>query len=533
MTQGKHNTTETLKKWYNFRLAIVAEGIVAGALAGIVVVFYRFALEKALGFAKYMYSLQLEKIWLIPIWFVLLICGGLLVGFLLKKEPMVSGSGIPQVEGILHNKLDMSWWRVMLGKLAGGIICIGAGLSLGREGPSIQIGAAAGQGFSKLFKRVRLEEKFMITCGASAGLSAAFNAPLAGAMFALEELHKNFSPIVMVSSLAASLTADFVSKEFFGMKPVFNFRQLNPIPLDKYLLLILLGILVGLLGILFNKSIFKAQDIYAALKMPQQAKPVIPFVLAGIVGLFLPEVLGGGHELINSLAVTDFSLKMLALLIAVKFLFTMASFGSSAPGGIFLPLLALGALFGALYGSLLQDVFGLNGNFAANFAILGMAGYFSAIVKAPITGCILITEMTGSFSHLLSVGLVCLVAYMTADVLNSRPIYEALLERLLNKGKWKPETGKEKKAVIETAVCMGSLLDGKRIREMDWPARCLVVGIKRGDTEFIPNGDTKIAAGDYLIILADEADAREIRECLAEAGGNCLLEGNRNRQAES
>lgn len=521
--QGRSSTVETLNKWYNFRLAIIAEGVIVGAFAGIIVVLYRFALEKALGFAKYMYSMQHEEIWLIPIWFVVLIIGGLIVGFLVKKEPMISGSGIPQVEGVLHRKLNMNWWKVIAGKFVGGVICIGAGLSLGREGPSIQIGAAAGQGFSRLFKRIKLEEKFMITCGASAGLSAAFNAPLAGTVFALEEVHKNFSPVVMISSLAASLTADFVSKEFFGMKPVFNFRQVNPIPLDKYLLLILLGILTGLLGIVFNKAILKTQDIYSGLKrIPQQIKPVIPFLMAGILGLFLPDVLGGGHELINSVAVTDFSFQILALLIIVKFLFTLASYGSSAPGGIFLPLLVLGALIGVLYGDLLNGIFGLNRGFAVNFAILGMAGYFSAIVKAPITGCILITEMTGSFSHLLSVGLVCMTAYIVADVLNSKPIYEVLLERMLNNGNGKFKVEGETKVIIETAVCMGSILDGKKIKEIELPPHCLIVGIKRGETELIPNGDTKMLAGDYLIVLSDEVNAPDIRECLSEAGEKCL-----------
>jgi H+/Cl- antiporter ClcA len=515
----KNNTNNTLTKWHDFKLKIIIEGIIVGAFAGLLIVLYRYLLEKALFFSKYMYSLQIKNHWLIPIWFTFLISGGLLVGIIVKKEPMISGSGIPQVEGVLLRKLNMNWWKVILGKFLGGVLSICAGLSLGREGPSIQIGAAVGQGISRIFKRIKLEEKFLITCGASAGLSAAFNAPFAGVIFALEEIHKNFSPIVMTSALAASLTADFISKEFFGLKPVFDFKKINPMPLNNYIYIVLLGIIAGLLGIIFNKVLYKTQDIYINQKwLPAQCRPIIAFLTAGIVGLFLPEVLGGGHELISLIVNTPLTLKLLLLILIVKFLFTMISYGSSAPGGIFLPLLVIGALIGIIYGNIINSTFGFSKEYLPNLVILGMAGYFSAIVKAPITGCILITEMTGSFSHLLSVGLVCITSYITVDILNSKPVYEVLLERFLNKGSSKFQGRNLTKVIIETAVYMGSMLDGKRIKDVKWPHQCLVVGIKRGEKEIIPDGDTNILAGDYLIVLSNEDEAADIRESLSEAG---------------
>ena len=521
----KNDTINTLRKWHDFRLKIIIEGMIVGLFAGILVVCYRYLLQKSFEFSQNMYSFQLKHYWMIPIWFIGLIIGGWFVGKLVKKEPMISGSGIPQIEGILSDKLYMNWWKVILGKFLGGIICIGAGLSLGREGPSIQMGAAAGQGFSRLFKRVKLEEKHLITCGASAGLAAAFNAPISGLIFALEEVHKNFSPVVMSSALAASLTADYISKEFFGLKPVFNFKQINPIPLDKYVFLIVLGIIVGLLGIVFNKALLKTQDIYTKLKwLPSEAKIIVAFIIAGILGLVLPEVLGGGHELISLIVNTPFSIRVLLLILFVKFLFTMVSYGSSAPGGIFLPLLAIGALIGAVYGKAINYLFGFSQDYVVNFVILAMAGYFTAIVKAPITGCILITEMTGSFSHLLSVGLVCLTAYIVVYALNSKPIYEALLERILNKGSIQIKDGKDTKVIIETPILMGSMLDGKKIKEFKWPSYCLVVGIKRGETEIIPNGDTKMQSGDYLVVLSNEKNAAKIRECLSKAGESVYLQ---------
>lgn len=215
-----------MSHWHNFRLKIIVEGVIVGFFAGLVATFYRFLLEGAINFSRYMYSLQLKNTWMIPLWVLLLIVMGYVVGLIVKKDPMTSGSGIPQVEGILVGKLNMNWLSVVAGKFIEGVLCIGAGLSLGREGPSIQIGAAVGQGVSKIFKRIKIEEKLLITSGASAGLSAAFSAPLAGAIFALEEVHKSFSPIVMTSALAASITSAFISKHFFGLSPIFNFQHL-------------------------------------------------------------------------------------------------------------------------------------------------------------------------------------------------------------------------------------------------------------------------------------------------------------------
>ncbi|WPC41554.1 H(+)/Cl(-) exchange transporter ClcA [Clostridium sp. JS66] len=513
-----NNTKNILYKWNNFKLKIILEGIIVGFFSGLLIVSYRYALEKALSFAKYVYALQLKNIFLIPIWVIILVIGGWIVGIIMKKEPMASGSGIPQVEGIVAGKLAMNWWKVILAKFLGGVICIGAGLSLGREGPSVQMGAAVGQGVGRIFKRIKVEEKFLITSGASAGLAAAFNAPLAGVIFALEEVHKNFSPIVMTTALAASITSDFVCKNFFGLKPVFDFKNLKPIPLNNYFYIIILGMVLGIFGVAFNKCIFKSQELYAKQKwLSPEARPIIAFIISGVVGLTLPEVLGGGHEIIGSLVNYSFPLKVLLILLIVKFFFTMVSFGCGAPGGIFLPLLVIGGLIGISYGDLIKVLFGFNQIYINNLIILGMAGYFAATVKSPITGCVLITEMTGSFSHLLSLSLVCLTAYVTADIMKSKPIYEVLLKKFLNKNISEFQGEEGNKEIIEIAVCMGSTLDGKKIKEVKWPDQCLLVSVKRGAEETIPKGNTSICVGDYLVVLANEKDIDYVKEHL------CLL----------
>lgn len=521
----KNDTLNILSHWQNFRIKVLIEGIIVGFFAGLLIVLYRIVLEKAEEFRNYIFSLDISRYKLIPIWFLVLIVSAYIVGRLIKSEPLISGSGIPQVEGILIGKIRMNWLPVIIKKFIGGVISIGAGLSLGREGPSIQLGAAVGQGISRIFKRIKFEEKYLITSGASAGLAAAFNAPLAGVMFALEEVHKHFSPIILLSAMSASLTADFVSKHFFGLKPVFSFHNVTALPLDKYGYIILLGIIVGVFGVLYNYTLLKTQYIYGKQKwLPIKYRPMIPFLASGVLILLLPQVLGGGHSLIDSLNNGNFTVKMLLVILIFKFLFSMVSYGSGAPGGIFFPLLVLGALTGAIYGNLIVHLTGLDPKFISNFIMLAMAGYFTAIVRAPITGSILITEMTGSFSNLLSLTVISLVAYVVADLLKSEPIYESLLERLLkNNGQYEFDGQSNNKVLLEIPVCLASAMDGKKIKELKLPNHCLLVGVRRGEKEIIPKGNTSIRSGDCLIVLVDEYNAADTNEELLEMSRNTDL----------
>ncbi|HPE66791.1 MAG TPA: chloride channel protein, partial [Synergistales bacterium] len=199
------------------------------------------------------------------------------------------------------------------------------------------------------------------------------------------------------------------------------------------------------------------------------------------------------------------------LLFVGKLLFTALCFGSGAAGGIFLPMLAVGASLGAFYGTVAVQVYGLDQALVLNFLIVGMAGFFSAVVRAPITGIVLITEMTGSFTHLLSVSAVAVTAYVVADLLRARPIYDSLLLRMLRKCDTCEESGK---VLLEGTVSPESPIDGKRVRDARLPAGCLLVSIDRAGEEILPNGETVIAAGDKIVALVDGRRARRVRETL-------------------
>lgn len=411
---------------------LITEGLCVGLIGGFIVLLYRVALTFAGNWLIKILSYIKGNPFRCAVWFLILMALAWIVGRLVKWEPMISGSGIPQVEGEVSGRLSQNWKRVLPAKFAGGFLCMLGGLSLGREGPSIQLGAMAGQGISRALGRGKREEKFLMTCGASAGLSAAFHAPLAGMMFAVEEIHKTFSIPILLPVMTASVTADYIASHILGLDPVFHFQITEYLPQNYYWFLILLGILVGVSGVFYNWGMLKAQELYRKIPfLKETGRLLIAFLTAGVLGLVMPSVLGSGSGLIVSLTKGEMVLGMVVLTLVVKFLFSAVSFGSGAPGGIFFPLLILGALLGAVFAMTGAEFFGLDPVYINNFVLLGMTGFFTAIVRAPLTGIILLFEMSGSISQMLSLSIVSVTAYIVATLMRSEPIYDSLLKRIL------------------------------------------------------------------------------------------------------
>jgi H+/Cl- antiporter ClcA len=282
-----------------------------------------------------------------------------------------------------------------------------------------------------VFKRPSRDRHTLLSAAAAAGLSAAFSAPFAGVLFALEELQPTFNPIYIACVLGASMAADAVASIFFGFTPVFDFRQITVLPLKYIGYEILLGILCGLLGVLFKKLLYWFQDFYEALHIPVVLRPVLPLLVSIALGLTLYDVTGGGHQLIEKLSVEHLGLGLIAALLIGKLLFTTLAYGSGTAGGIFLPLLACGALTGEALGEALSVLGLIPPERVFNFLILGMAAFFASVVKAPLTGMALILEMAGNFNNLGGLALVCLGSFVTADLLGSEPVYTVLLQRML------------------------------------------------------------------------------------------------------
>lgn len=440
MNKKTDNLLELLVDKKRFSLRLLLEGLAVGLGAGISISIFRYLLAGSEILRPVIYHNLRDALadgqWQ---WLALYILSFIIIAYLLKlivaREPMCTGSGIPQIKGILQGDMSMRWFSVLWSKIIGGVLAIGAGMSLGREGPSVQIGACVGQGLSQTSRRTRFESRILMTAGAGAGLAAAFNAPLAGVIFGLEEMQKTISPALLLTGITASITAATVTEVVFGMSPVFSMGYLLPLPLNLFDVLVAAGIVIGLLGRLFNIALAYSLNTYSRLGLSGMKKPLVPLVLAGILGFVLPEILGGGNLLVDSLVVTDYTIGFLCFLFVGKFLFTMICFGSGVPGGIFLPMLVLGAAGGAVLAKLLVLAGLLPAMYYADIIVFGMAAYFSSVVKSPVTGSILILEMTGSFQHMLALLVVSLTAYVISDLTGGRPVYDELLDRALGKSK--------------------------------------------------------------------------------------------------
>ncbi|MBR1760176.1 MAG: ClC family H(+)/Cl(-) exchange transporter [Schwartzia sp.] len=500
-----------------FRLRLFCEGIMVGVGVGVVISLFRWILELTEIYRPTLFDWLMTEA---PLGFAG--WGALLVGIawalarFLAAEPLISGSGIPQVKGILLGRVRMNAQRVLALKFVGGVLAIGAGLSLGREGPSVQLGACVGQWFSRLRMRPRSEERFLLTAGSGAGLAAAFNAPLAGVIFCLEELTKSFSPLVLMATVAASVSAATVAGSALGLAPVFHIGALPEMSIAQYAWLFPLGVFAGALGVLFNRVLVFSLDAYQTFSLRGAAKFFLPLFLSFVFAFCLPEILGGGSPLVDTLIRENFGISFLLLLLTAKFAFTMLCFGSGAPGGIFLPMLVLGALSGAVFakGALFTGLF--DETLAAGFVVYGMAAYFAAVVKSPITGSVLIMEMTGSFHHMLALIFVSMTAFLTADVLRGAPVYEMLLERSLRAKAAVRQVMAHHRTITEFVVGEGSSLDGVKIADVRWPDACLLVQVRRGESELVPTGSLVLQSGDFVYALADDGDIAELEDLATE-----------------
>lgn len=504
--------------------------ILVGVLTGIAVSIYRYGLVIAGKIREHYFEgsmLEQPKKFFI-IWLVF-IGIGIIVGFLSRKFPVTGGSGIPQVKALILKKLDYtSWWRELAAKFIGGLLGIGAGLSLGREGPSVQMGSYVGYGVTKIFKRDYTENKYLVTAGASAGLSGAFGAPLAGVIFSMEELHRFFSSKLIICTFLGSIFSNFMTRRIFGSNTSFDIAIKYPVsenpyfPYFQFALFIIFGIVLAIFGKLFTVMLTKSQDIFKKTKLNYYIKVSFVMTVSFFVCFVLPDIAGGGHGLVEELPHVKQTIIFLFILFLAKLAFTTISYATGFQGGIFLPMLVLGAILGKIYALILIDIFHFSNDFVIHYMILGMAGYFVAVVRAPITGVILILEMTGSFDHLLAIATVSIVAYYVTEVLGLEPIYEILYERMPKKV-FSEDLEEEKheqheKMLICVPVSADSEFEDKMIKDVKWPKNTLVVGIRRADTEYIPKGSTKILAGDVLILLLPKKQAERLNEELFKMG---------------
>jgi len=413
-------------------LALLAP--IAGAAAGILGAIFRLALARADRlrdeFVVWTHGQNIADLLL-----VVTACASAtaIAAWLVRRfSPDASGSGIPHVEAVLAGRVPQAPFVLIPVKFLGGLLAIGAGLALGREGPSVQMGAGVAHLVGKLFKRNWPDCRVLLAAGAGAGLATAFNAPIAGAIFVLEELVRRFEPRIAIVALGASSTAIAVARLFLGDAPDFHVRALAFPSNRAKLLFFVLGVLCGLAAIAYNHAILGA--IAAANRLrgwPVEFRAALIGGAIGTLAWFAPGLVGGGDPITQHTLEGIGTLALIPLLFSLRFGLGAVSYAAATPGGLFAPLLVLGAQLGLFFGLACQFLFsGLHIQPEA-FAVVGMAAFFAGVVRAPLTGIVLVTEMTGNVTMLLPMMGGCFAAMLVTTILRNPPIYDSLSERTL------------------------------------------------------------------------------------------------------
>ncbi|HEJ9096775.1 H(+)/Cl(-) exchange transporter ClcA [Serratia odorifera] len=423
-------------------VAILVMAALVGTLAGLLGV----AFEKAVDWVQQQRLSGLAYVanyWFLvwPLAFLFSAALAVLGYYLVRRfAPEAGGSGIPEIEGALEELRPVRWWRVIPVKFIGGMGTLGAGMVLGREGPTVQMGGNVGRMVLDIFRIRGAEARHsLLATGAAAGLSAAFNAPLAGILFIIEEMRPQFryNLISIKAVFIGVIMSAVVFQIFNGQHSVIEVGKLSSAPTNTLWLYLVLGAVFGAVGVMFNRLIFRTQDMFARIHGGNMRKILLIGGLlggmCGILGLIQPQAAGGGFGLIPIAAAGNYTVGMLMFIFIARVVTTLLCFASGAPGGIFAPMLALGTLFGTAFGLASGHLFPQYGLEAGTFAIAGMGALFAATVRAPLTGIVLVLEMTDNYQLILPMIITCLGATLVAQLLGGKPLYSSLLARTLEK----------------------------------------------------------------------------------------------------
>jgi len=417
----------SLRRWWQPRKGLaIAEASFIGLVAALSAVFLKVG-------SGWLGAWRVHSSHIFPAWLTLPVVGlvfGYLAGWLVQRlAPEASGSGIPQVKATLANVPMKLSWRVAAIKLLSAMIVIGSGLTLGRQGPTVQVGAGLAAGMSRLVPTSPDHRRQMIAAGAGAGLAAAFNAPLAGVIFIVEELLQDLSGITLGTAIIASFIGGVVSRLLGGRSLQLNLQMIHSssqFSLPEIPFFLILGILAGLLGALFNYGLVGSIKFYRTLHISLPLKVALAGFVSGVIVAMLPEYYRNNTGLREYIITGESSASVAAIAFIAQFILTLIAFGSGAPGGLFAPSLILGSCLGHFVGVWESHLLSIGS--LPTYALAGMGGFFSAVSKVPITAIVIVFEMTTDFNLVLPLMIVAVVAYLVADKVMPGSLYDKLLQ---------------------------------------------------------------------------------------------------------
>jgi CIC family chloride channel protein len=413
-------------------LVLALLSLLVGGVSGLVCATFRLLLQRADTLRDGLIVLAHDEG---ALGFLLVVIGAaaaaaVAAGLVRRISPDAGGSGIPEVEAAIRGGERGQPIRNAIVKFVGGLLAIGSGLALGREGPSVQMGHSIADMVARLFRRGELDARVLFAAGAGAGLATAFNAPIAGAVFVLEELLRRFDLRTATAALGASAGAIAVARVLLGVEPDFTVPSL-PFPgFATVPVHVVLGIGAGLAGAAYTHAVMGALAVAdRARGYPVAVRAALIGGLVGVLAWYSPQLVGGGDAITQQTLVNAGASSAIAVIFAIRFALGPLSYAAGTPGGLFAPMLVLGAQIGVVFGRLCIQWFPDAAAPPAAYGVVGMTAFFTAVVRAPVTGIALATEMTGNAKLLLPMLAACFGAMVVTNLLGIPPIYDLLRDR--------------------------------------------------------------------------------------------------------
>ena len=482
-------------------------GSITGILTSIVVTLYKFIAKHIIDWSEKIYSCVAENPYLIPIAIIVLFGVSVLFSYTYKKIPNARGGGIPTSIGILRGVITFKWLKSLIGVFVLSLTSFLVGVPLGNEGPSVQIGTAIGRGCVFTFaKKHKAWDRYSMTGGACAGFSVATGAPVSGIMFAIEEAHQRISPMIVivasVSVMFSRITSELISPIFGVSINLFPRLTLPTLQAKNVWLPLLIGIAVGIFAVAF---LYYYRAIYTLVnkkikKIPHSIKMFVVLVLTLIFGLISFNYISTGHQLIEELLLDGkATILALILILLVRSTLTLFATSNSITGGLFLPIMALGAVLS----SILAKTFiwlGLDSSFYPIVLVLGITACISSMMKTPITAIIFAVEALSCYENIIYVVIVSAIAYVITEIFRAESINDSVFERRVQE-----INGIRVSKAVDTYVTVkkNSFAVGKQIRDIFWPSNLLVLSVKKDEkreNEVDQYGGKSLLDGDTLHI---------------------------------
>ncbi len=519
ISQGDEQMKSRYKSYLvNLIIPAFVFGSVTGVITALVVTVYKILAKHIIHFSEIGYGYLSGHLYLVPAVVAVLFLVALLFDFCYKKRPNLRGGGIPTSIGILRGLISLKWFSNLIGTFFLSLTSFLFGVPLGNEGPSVQMGTAIGRGTVYSFaKKHRAWDRYSMTGGACAGFSVATGAPISGIMFAVEEAHQRISPMIIIVSstsvMFSYITTEILSVLFDINNSLFPDMSLRTLPLIDVWVPLIIGVTIGAFAVLFLKYYKIISNLFSEKmkKIPPKYKIFFIFLLTLGLGLCSYSFISTGHELILGLMENSTGLLMLLLILIVRSTLTLSANTNGITGGMFVPILALGAVLSSILAKGMIFLFGLSNEYYAVILMLGIAACIAGMMKMPLTAIIFSVEALSCYENLLYVIIATAIAFVITEMFGVKSVNDSVLENRVEE-----LSGDKKPRVLEAFVTVqkGSFAIGKQIRDIFWPANLFVLSVKHSTqgARVDEHGAHDIHEGDILHVRYATTDETQTRE---------------------